>query len=214
MTQQFLNPASTAPNDKLGDTPNSASDKINANTTELYTGVAANAQAIIANTALITGFTETYHFYDNDTATAATPIVHGAGAATTYLTNDTIGPGTRSYNPNSKTKLWDSATNKFDFTSLKLGDVVDFRFDLLIDHGAAQEIDLFMSLAEGGSFPYELKASHNYYKTASTGVTLTAQFILPITSQPTLDNPARPRFSSLAAASVVVNGWFYKITEV
>ena len=36
MTQQFLNPASTTPNDKLGDTPNSASNKINDNFTELY----------------------------------------------------------------------------------------------------------------------------------------------------------------------------------
>ena len=71
-----------------------------------------------------------------------------------------------------------------------------------------------MSLAEGGSNPYELKASHNYYKTASTGVTVTSQFILPITSQPTLDNPARPRFSSIDAATIVVNGWYYQITEV
>jgi hypothetical protein len=160
------------------------------------------------------GFTKTYHFYDNDTATAATPIVHGAGLATTFLTNNAAGPGTKLYNPDSKAKLWNTATNSFTFASLKLGDVVNFRFDLSIDHGAAQEIDLFMSLAEGASFPYELKASHNYYKTASTGVTMTAQFILPITSQPTLDNPARPRFSSLDAATITVNGFYYQITEV
>ena len=214
MTQQFLNPASTTPNDKLGDTPNSASDKINDNFTELYADVAANEAAIIANTALITGFTKTYHFYDNDTATAATPIVHGAGSATTYLTNDTLGTGTESYNPNSKAKLWNPATNEFDFSSLKLGDVVDFRFDLIISHGAAQEIDLFVSLAEGTAGAYELKASHNYYKTASTGVTVTAGFKLPITGDTTRLNPARPRFASVDAATVVVYGWYYEITEV
>jgi hypothetical protein len=160
------------------------------------------------------GYTKTYHFYDNDNATTASPIVHGAGVSTTYITNDAAGAGTKTYNPDSKAKLWNAATNEFDFTSLKLGDVVNFRFDLSIDHGAAQEVDLFMSLAEGGSNPYELKASHNYYKTASTGVTVTAQFILPITSQPTLDNPARPRFSSLDAATITVNGFYYQITEV
>ncbi|HHZ69580.1 MAG TPA: hypothetical protein EYN54_04705 [Methylococcaceae bacterium] len=36
MTQQILNPNSTAPNDKLGDTPFDYTTKINANTTELY----------------------------------------------------------------------------------------------------------------------------------------------------------------------------------
>ncbi len=46
MAQQFLNPASTAPNDKLGDTPNSASNKINENFTEVYSDV-SSVSAII-----------------------------------------------------------------------------------------------------------------------------------------------------------------------
>ena len=201
-------------NAKGGDTLFSAGTKINANTTELYADVAANETAIIANTALITGFTKTYHFYDNDTATAATPIVHGAGSTTTYLTNNTLGTGTESYNPNSKTKLWNPATNEFDFSSLKLGDVLDFRFDLIINHGAAQEVDLFVSLAEGTAGAYELKASHNYYKTASNNVTVTAGFKLPITGDTTRLNSARVRFASIAAATVVVYGFYYQITEV
>ena len=130
MTQQFLNPASTTPNDKLGDTPNSASDKINANFTENYASIAGNEAAILANTALITGLTETYWFDANDTVTATTPISHTGGAANTYLTNDAVGGNTTSYNPNAKDTLWKPATNKFDFTSLKIGDVVNFRLDI------------------------------------------------------------------------------------
>jgi len=160
------------------------------------------------------GFAKVYHFYDNDTATATTPISHGAASATTFLTNDAIGVGNRVYNPDSKAKLWNSTTQKFDFSSLKLGDVVSFRFDLTISHGGAQEVNLKMSLAEGATFPYELNVSHDYYKTASTGVTVTAEFKLPLTSQPTLDNPARIRFASLTAATIQVNGFYYEVTEV
>ena len=46
MTQQFLNPASASPNDKLGDTPNSASNKINENFTELYEAVTLQSQKL------------------------------------------------------------------------------------------------------------------------------------------------------------------------
>ena len=57
---------------KTGDTLHSAFTKVNANETELYADVAANVAAI----ALLQGFTKTYWFDDNDTATAATPIAH------------------------------------------------------------------------------------------------------------------------------------------
>ena len=221
MTQQLLNPASSAPNDKLGDTPNSASDKINANFTENYASIAvneaaivANAAAIIANTSLITGFTKTYWFNASDTATSASPITHGAGATNTYLTNDALGAQTTSYNPDSNSVLWDPSTGKFDFTSLKIGDLVKFRIDLTISNAAAQEIDLFMSLAEGQVTPYELNMDHSYYKTASTSEPLTAIFEVYIGNEITRNGGARFRFSSIAAATIIVSGWFYKITVV
>jgi hypothetical protein len=213
MTQQFLNPASTAPNDKLGDTPHSASDKINTNFTENYTSIATNEAAILANTALITGFTETYWFDANDTATATTPISHTGGATNTYLTNDAVGGNTTSYNPNSKDTLWKPATNKFDFTSLKIGDVVNFRLDIEFDNAAAQEVDLIISLAEGTA-PYEKHMSHLYYKTAATGTPITAPFEIYIGDAETRDGGCRFRFSSADAASIKVNGWYYRITEV
>ena len=206
---------------KTGDTLFSGATKINANTTELYTGVAANeaaivanAAAIVANTSLITGFTKTHWFNANDTATAATPIAHGAGATNTYLTNDALGPQTTSYNPDSKAVLWDPSTGKFDFSSLKIGDLVKFRIDLSISNAAAQEIDLFMSLAEGQVTPYELNIDHAYYKTASASEPLTANFEVYIGNEITKNGGARFRFSSIAAATIIVSGWFYKVTVV
>ena len=221
MTRQVLNPNSLAPNDKLGDTPENYTTKLNAMTLALYADVAtneaaivANAAAIIANTALITGFTKTYWFNANDTATAATPITHGAGATGTYLTNDALGPQTTSHNPDSRDVLWDPSTGKFDFTSLKIGDTVKFRIDLTISNAAAQEIDLFMSLAEGQVTPYELNMDHAYYKTASSAEPLTAIFEVYIGNEITKNGGARFRFSSIAAATIIVSGWFYKITVV
>jgi hypothetical protein len=198
----------------------------------LFTSVAANISAIASNaqaiidaatynatqisnvTALITGFTKTYWFDANDTATAVTPITHGAGATNTYLTNNALGSFTNSYNPDSKDALWNPSTNLFDFTSLKIGDTVKFRVDINLSNSAAQEVDLFMSIAEGSAGPYEKNMNHSYYKTASTLANDTVLFEIYIGDQNTLTGSARFRFASVAAATIVVNGWFYKITSV
>ena len=221
MAQQFLNPASTAPDDKLGDTPNLASDKINTNFTENYASIAANeaaivtnATAIVATTALITGFTKTYWFDANDTATTSSPISHAGAATNTYLTNNAIGSSTTSYNPDSKDALWNPATNKFDFTSLKIGDTVFFRVDINLTNAAAQEVDLFISLAEGTAAPYEKNMGHRYYKTASSLANDTEQFEIYIGDENTRTGGARFRFGSADAATIIVNGWYYRITEV
>lgn len=176
--------------------------------------ITANSSAITANTALITGFTKTYWFDASDTATTSSPIVHGAGATNTYLTNNAIGSNTTSYNPDSNDVLWDPATNKFNFTSLKVGDTVFFRVDINLTNSAAQEVDLFMSLAEGSAAPYELNMNHTYYKTASNLANDTAIFEVYIGDENTRTGGARFRFGSIAAATIVVNGWYYKVTVV
>ena len=169
---------------------------------------------ILAATGPPAAATKTYWFYAADSATASAPIVHGAGSATTFLTNNNLGSRTFVYNPDSNPNLWNPSTNKFDFSSLKIGDIVDLRIDLVIDHAAAQELNIVMDLAEGESAPYTLNITHDYYKTASTNVTVTAQFKLPFIGQETVDGSARIRFTSIAAASIVVEGWFYEITQV
>jgi hypothetical protein len=200
MARQELNPLSGAANDRLGDTPNAYTAKLNAMTTELY--------------ALVSGFTKTYWFDANDTATTATPIVHSAGATNTYLTNNAAGTSTNTYNPDLKAVLWNTATNKFDFTSLKIGDTVFFRVDINLTNAAAQEVDLFMSIAEGSGAPYEKNISHTYFKTASTLANDTEVFEIYIGDEATRTGGARFRFGSVAAATIVVNGWYYRITEV
>ena len=160
------------------------------------------------------GFTKTYWFYSNDTATATTPIIHPAGSSTTVLTNNASGTRTTSYNPNSKSDLWNPSTNRFDFSSLKIGDVVEFRVDLTIANGAAQEVNIVMDSAEGTATAYTLNLNHAYYKTAATGVPITSLFRLYIGDENTRTAPSKLRFTSADAATVRVEGWFYQITEV
>mgnify|MGYP003624674061 CR=1 FL=1 len=188
---------------KAGDDLFAAFTKLNANIAELYSSIEA-----------ATGLTKTYWFDANDTATTSSPISHVGGATNTYLTNNAIGSSTTSYNPDSKDVLWDPATNKFDFTSLKIGDTVFFRVDINLTNAAAQEVNLFMSIAEGSAGPYEKNINHVYYKTASTLANDTALFEIYIGDENTRTGGARFRFGSPAAATIVVNGWYYKITEV
>jgi hypothetical protein len=209
MARSPINVGTTA-NDGTGDTWRDAFIKVNANEEEVFATAAANALAIAG----LTGLTKTYWFDANDTATAATPITHGAGATNTYLTNNALGSFTNAYNPDSKDALWNPSTNKFDFTSLKIGDVVKFRIDINLSNSAAQEVDLLMSIAEGSSGPYELNINHTYYKTASTLANNTSMFSVYIGDENTRTGGARFRFASVAAATIVVNGWFYQITEV
>ncbi len=202
-------------NAKDGDTLFDGATKINANTTELYTDVAANEAAIIANTALITGLTKTYWFDDNDTLTGTTPISHAGGATNTYLTNDSLGSFTNQYNPDSKARLWNAATNKFDFTSLKTGDIIEFRGDIEVSTASAnQEIDILMSLAEGQASPYELSVSHYYYKVISASNKITFMFRIYMGDPGTEAGGSRFRIASTDNATIKVNGWFYSVTEV
>ena len=161
-----------------------------------------------------TGFTKTYWFDANDAATTTTPITHSAGSTATFLTNDGAGSSTNSYNPDSKAALWNTSTNKFDFTSLKIGDTVEFRIDIDIAPAAAQEINLVMDIGEGVAGAYSLNVNHTYFKTASASDQITAMFRIYMGDEVTRVNPARFRLTSIAATTIIVNGWFYQITEV
>jgi hypothetical protein len=158
--------------------------------------------------------TKTYWFDANDAATSSTPITHGAGSTTTFLTNDGAGSSTTSYNPDSKAALWNTATNKFDFSSLKIGDTVEFRIDIKIANAAAQEINIVMDIGEGDAGAYSLNVNHTYFKTASAGDQITAMFRIYMGDEVTRANTARFRLTSIAATTIVVNGWFYQITSV
>jgi len=212
MAQQIINDLSSASNDGNGDTPPVAMGKANANFTELYATI-ADLQAKVD--AIPDNLVEIYWFNASDSTTSTTPISHTGGAAGTWLTNDAAGSLTGSYNPNNKDNIWNPSTNLFDFSSLKIGDTVEIRVDISVDIASAnQVIDMFMSLAEGQAFPYSLHFYRSYYKTSATGVPIAFVANINIGNEVTRLGGARFRFASENNASIVVNGWYSKVTSV
>jgi hypothetical protein len=217
MAQQVINVGSVG-NDGNGTNWRTCWEYTNLNFTELYSttatstaAITANAQAIIETAALITGFTKTFWFYTENTLPA---ITHTAGATNTYLTNNALGAGTTQYNPDTNDAIWNPSTGKFDFTSLKIGDVVNITGRLLFDNAAAQEVDMFISAAEGTATPHEHQINHSYYKTAATGTGLTFAFPFLIKNADHKNGGARFRFASIAASSITVDSWSIVVTEV
>ena len=157
------------------------------------------------------GSSKTYWFVTDNGTTA---ISHIGGATDTYLTNSAAGPNTASYNPDSKASLWNSTTNKFDFTSLKIGDAINITGKLTFDNLAAQEVDMFISAAEGTASAHEHQINHNYYKTAKAGRVSTFTIPFLITSEDERTGGARFRFASVQAASIIVGDWTTIITSV
>lgn len=196
MAKQTINLGTTA-NDGTGTSLRAGGDIINDNFTELYDGIA--------------GLTKTYWFINDSTLAA---ISHIGGATNTYLTNNSLGSDSSSYNPDSNSAIWNTSTNKFDLTSLKVGDVVNITGRLLFNNAAAQEVDMFVSVAEGEATAHEHQINHTYYKTAATGKELTFHFHFLIKSEAERTGGARFRFSSVDAASITGVNWSSVITEV
>ena len=153
----------------------------------------------------------TYWFVTGSTASA---ISHTGGATNTYLTSNGLGSETSSYNPASKADVWNPATNKFDFSSLKVGDTLHLTGRLTFNNLAAQEVDINISAAEGTSSAHEHTINHTYYKTANSGTGLTFNTAFVIKDTDERDGGARFKFSSEQAALITVVSWTTIVTSV
>ena len=106
----------------------------------------------------------------NDTATSVTPIA--LTLADTYypLTNDGAGSSTNlTYGLDGITGIWNTVTDRFDFSNLALGSTLDIRLDVtIVTAGANDNVTVGMHLAEGGT-PYDLVIlSEKGYKTVGS----------------------------------------------
>jgi hypothetical protein len=151
----------------------------------------------------------TYWFVTRSNAAA---ISHVGGATDTYLTNNAS--AVASYNPDSKAVLWNPATGKFDASNNKIGDVIHFTAKADFDNLAAQEIDLFISVAEGTSTAHEHQIGHNYYKTAKVGSGIAFAYHMVIEDADERDGGIRFRFASTEAASINVDNFTAIVTVV
>lgn len=127
------------------------------------------------------------------------------------ITNDGAGPFTNTtYRVNGHGDIWNTSTNVFDFTSLKLGDTVDFRVDLTVTTTSPNTvITTDIEMAVGGT-PYILTFDSRAYKNSGT-YEFTRWSSVYMGDSNTLSNGARFLMASDGAGdSVTVNGWYVR----
>lgn len=155
-------------------------------------------------------------FYDyNDSATATTPI---SLTANTWadLTNNGLGPFTiLDHGLEGITSIWNTSTNRFDFSDLNLGDMLDIRVDVQVTTTAPnQTVDLHLTMGYGSAGQYDLPiVTDQQFK--SVGVkNVIRQQTFYIGHLESKNNPAILSIRSDASASVRVNGWYIRVMKL
>ena len=153
----------------------------------------------------------------NDAATTLSPISLPVADTFYDLTNDGTGPYTNTAYASTETAgIWDTVTQQFDFTGLSLGDTVDIRLDIVPTTGASNTlVTPRFDLAIGSGAPYSIPFNSVYYKTAGLQSNITFNTSIYIGDSNTRDNPAKLTLAmDTAGGSVVVNGWWYRVTKL
>lgn len=156
-------------------------------------------------------------WYDyNDLATQTTPIALSVAGTKYDLTNDKLGPNTNiGFGLSGVTDIWNSGTNRFDFTGLTIGDTVDMRTDVLYTTTAvntAVSLELELGTGTGSAFAVPFAIQQNFKTAGTYQIVINRSFY--IGSSLVKDNPARLRiFADTTGSSVKVNGWFTRILK-
>lgn len=153
---------------------------------------------------------------NNDLTTATTPIALTVANTQYEMTNDGAGSFTNlTYGIDGTANIWNTSTNRFDFTGLNLGDTVDVRFDVeYVTTSANTAISLDIELGVGAS-PYQIAlVSEDNKKTAGT-YKVVVQMSFYMGDANTRNNPARVLASAdTTGTTVKVNGWFARAIKV
>lgn len=172
---------------------------------------ALNNQVLTANGDSTTSFRQPtmLGWYNYNHSGATVPILL---ASTFYdLINNAAGVNTNtSFNIPGAATIWNTSTNRFDFTNLVIGDVLELRVDVVITTTTVNTaVDLVLELAVGTGTPVELPiVAQRDIKTAGTyQLTFNVPFFLG--SALTKNNPARLKVrADKTGSTVAINGWF------
>ena len=146
----------------------------------------------------------------NDLATQTTPITALAGVPT-LLTNDGAGPFTNdAYLPDGITGVYDNV-DTFDWTQLKLGDMIDIRLDIIVTTASPNTtVEVHLNLGTGAgsySIPFVTDAD---FKTAQPHTVNKFNGIY-LGDNNTLDNGGQFIVTCDKTSTVIVNGYYIKI---
>lgn len=148
----------------------------------------------------------------NDAATTSTPIVVTVAGSPVILTNDELGPQTnKDHPPVGVTDVWDASSNMFDWSELKLGDMIDIRLDIsVITVSVNTEIKVDLHLGTGaGSYTLPFVNEINFKTTGTQKVNVFNGIYIGDAN--TLDNGGLFKISTDKDCTVIVNGWYCKV---
>lgn len=136
--------------------------------------------------------------------------VTGGGAAV-VITNDTLGAYTNTqFLPEGVDRLWDPSTNNFDWSDLKVGDMVDIRLDIIVKTLSSNTgIDVLLHLGTGaGAYSIPFIQEHNFKSSGNHQITSFNSIYIGDTN--TLNNGGQFKITADANCSVAVNGWYVR----
>lgn len=148
----------------------------------------------------------------NDTDTALNPI--SIGTTFTNITNDGLGTDSnKMYSPIGDSDIYDTTNNRYDFSSLKLGDMVSFRLNVTVTTTVAnQELWFSNFLGHGGTgTPYSSTNKYFQFKTAGT-YPITIDSYFDIGNENTLDNYGGFYMRSDDTLTLINHGVRFQIT--
>lgn len=147
----------------------------------------------------------------NDLATASTPLVVTVAGSPVILTNDGAGANTnKDHLPPGVTELWDVDNDMFDWSELKLGDMVDIRLDIqVITASVNTEVSVDLHLGTGGSaYTIPFITATNFKTTGTKGLNRFNGIYMGDAN--TLDNGGQFKITTDKDCTVIVVGWYMK----
>lgn len=170
-------------------------------------------KVLSSDTAEQTGVQVGWYDY-NDLATVSAPINVNGGEGDVILTNDSLGVFTSSYyRVPGVFSVWDASNSQFDFSQLRLGDIVDIRIDIEVSSSNTfQFVDVDLELAYGTGQSYEIQFYKGQFKEVDAHDIVATQMIT-IANTLTLNNPAKLKINSDANCTVLVRGWMVRVTR-
>lgn len=147
-----------------------------------------------------------------DTATTTTPI-SVSPSTWTKLTNNKLGANTQSALPSGVTNLWNAVSNQLVLTEIPLKSTLEARIEIAVTTTAAnQVVRLRTRLAIGTIIEFSLESTQNQFKTAGAqNIVQSGSFY--IGSDNVRLNPGEFQIWSDASATVVVNGWYIRVSK-
>lgn len=148
-----------------------------------------------------------------DQATSTTPISVSANTST-IITNDGAATDTYKKLPDTGvTDLYNTSTNRFEFSDLTVGDMIDIRLDLEITTTVNNQVfSIDLELGQGGTV-YTVPFIVDQEKKTSGATSVIRYNGIYMKDANTINNTGQFKIISPDALTVEVHGWYCKLMK-